>query len=315
MKKWGMALVVLFFAAGLCWAEEPAAKTEKGPSSEATVSQPAAAAEKAPEQKGAEQKGEGAAAADQKTAEQKAPEAPAKADMDKVSYSLGLIIGKDMKNQGVELKPEQFAKGFSDAMSGAKPALTDEEMRQVMTLYTAEIAMKKEEQTRKVLAENKTKEEAFLAENQKKEGVQTLPSGLQYKVLKEGSGRKPTTDDTVTVNYRGTLIDGKEFDSSYKRNQPATFPVNGVIPGFTEALQCMQPGAKWLIYVPSKLGYQETGIGEVIPPNSTLIFDVELISVQKGAAKKAIEKANAKTKAKGAKTAKKSAGKTKKSAE
>jgi FKBP-type peptidyl-prolyl cis-trans isomerase FklB len=312
MKKWGMMLVILFFAAGLCWAEEPTAKKEAQPAP-AMEKATGAASQPAAEQKGTEQKAAEPAATEQKASEQKATEAPAKADMDKVSYAVGLIVGKDMKNQGVELKSEQFSKGFNDAMSGAKPAMTDEEMRKEMTLYTAEMAMKKEEQIKKTLAENKAREDAFLAENMKKEGVQTRPSGLQYKVLKEGKGKKPTGNDTVTVNYRGTLIDGKEFDSSYKRNEPATFPVKGVIPGWTEALELMQPGAKWIIYVPSKLAYQETGIGEIIPPNSTLVFEVELVSIKAGGAKKAAsDTTKAKTKTK---TAKKSTEKPAKAAE
>ena len=132
--------------------------------------------------------------------------------------------------------------------------------------------------------ENKKQEEAFLSENKKKEGVHTLESGLQYKVIKEGSGNKPTLYDKVTVNYRGTLIDGTEFDSSYKRNQPATFAVNGVIPGWSEALPLMKTGSKWQLFIPSKLAYGEAGAGGVIPPNAMLIFEVELLSIGEPAA-------------------------------
>lgn len=328
MKKWGLSLLILLFATGLCWAQEPAVKAEKAQDSQG-------ATEKAVEQKAPEQGPQGAKAAEQgvleqkapeqgapeqaveqkapeqgpdgaKAAEQTAPEAPAKADMDKVSYVIGLMIGRDLKGQGIEdLKSEPFMKGFNDSTSGATPAMTDEEIQKVMTLFSAEMTLKKEEQTKKILDENKAKEEAFLDDNKKKEGVQTLPSGLQYKVLKGGSGKKPGADDTVTVNYRGTLIDGKEFDSSYKRNQPATFAVSGVIPGWTEALELMQPGAKWMIYIPSKLAYQEMGVGEVIPPNSTLVFEVELVSV-KAAVKKAAAKTGTQTKAKAKAAAKSS---------
>jgi FKBP-type peptidyl-prolyl cis-trans isomerase FklB len=129
-------------------------------------------------------------------------------------------------------------------------------------------------------AENKTKGEAFLAENKKKEGVVTLPSGLQYKILKAGEGPKPTAEDSVKCNYRGTLIDGKEFDSSYKRNEPATFPVKGVIKGWTEALQLMPVGSKWQLFIPPDLAYGERGAGELIQPEATLIFEVELLSIE-----------------------------------
>jgi len=139
---------------------------------------------------------------------------------------------------------------------------------------------KQEEETKKLGEKNRKEGEAFLAANKKKEGVKTLASGLQYKVIKPGTGKKPKSTDTVTTHYRGTLIDGTEFDSSYNRGQPATFPVHGVIPGWTEALQLMEEGAKWQLFIPSKLGYGERGAGQAIGPNATLIFEVELVSVQ-----------------------------------
>ena len=290
MRKWGMALGILLLTAGLCAAQEPAAKSDE-PSEPGTVS------EKAPEQKAPEQapQAQEQKAPDQKAAEQPAP-APAQVDMDKASYSLGVLFGKDMKSQGVELKIEPFTKGFNDGMSGAKPAMSDEEMQQVMTALSTEVALKKEAQIKKAMEENKAKEDAFLSENETKEGVHVTASGLQYKVLKDGSGKKPTVDDSVTVNYRGTFLDGKEFDSSYKRNEPDTLPVGGVIPGWTEALQLMKTGSKWEIYIPSKLAYGERGVGEVIPPNSTLIFEVELLSVKPADAKKAAAKPAAQAK-------------------
>jgi FKBP-type peptidyl-prolyl cis-trans isomerase FklB len=145
-----------------------------------------------------------------------------------------------------------------------------------MMAFQKEVMAKQAEVAKK----NKAEGEAFLAENKKKEGVKTTPSGLQYKVIKPGKGKKPKSSDTVTVNYRGTLIDGTEFDSSYKRGQPATFQVSGVIPGWTEALQLMEEGAKWQLFIPSNLAYGERGAGGVIGPNATLIFEVELISIQ-----------------------------------
>ncbi len=313
MKKWGMALGILLLAASLCGAEEPAASTDKAPEA-GTVAEKAPVAA-APEQKAPEaaapvaaapkQDVSGTAAPEAAAPEQKASEAAVKADMDKVSYIIGLWFGKDMKNQEINLNTDAFLKGYKDTMSDAKPALSEEEIQQIMTVFRGELDAKKEAQVKKLFEESKAKEAAFLAENQKKEGVQVLPSGLQYKVVKDGNGKKPTSNDQVTVNYRGSLIDGKEFDSSYKRNEPATFPVGGVIPGWTQALQLMKTGSKWEIYIPSKLAYGEAGVGEVIPPNSTLVFEVELLSIKPGEVKKTAAKA--KTKAKVVKPAAKAA--------
>ena len=162
-----------------------------------------------------------------------AAEEPAlKTQKDKVSYIIGTIVAKDMQSQGIDLNADLFVKGFRDVLSGAKPAISDKDAQETMNAFKKEMTAKKQAATKKVAEENKKQEEAFLSENKKKEGVHTLESGLQYKVMKEGSGNKPTLYDKVTVNYRGTLIDGTEFDSSYKRNQPATFAVNGVIPGW-----------------------------------------------------------------------------------
>ena len=196
---------------------------------------------------------------------------------DKVSYIVGLDIGNNLKKQSVSVNPKMVAKGIEDGLAGAKPLLTEQEIQETMMAFQKEMMAKQAEVAKK----NKTEGEAFLAENKKKEGVKTLPSGLQYKVMKAGTGKKPKSNDTVTVNYRGTLIDGTEFDSSYKRGQPATFQVSGVIPGWTEALQLMEEGAKWQLFVPSNLAYGERGAaGGMIGPNATLIFEVELISIQ-----------------------------------
>jgi len=195
---------------------------------------------------------------------------------DKISYIVGMDIGNNLKKQSIGVNTKVLAKGIEDALAGAKPLLTEQEIQETMMAFQKEMLAKQAEVAKK----NKTEGEAFLAENKKKEGVKTLPSGLQYKVIKAGTGKKPKSSDTVTVNYRGTLIDGTEFDSSYKRGQPATFQVTGVIPGWTEALQLMQEGAKWQLFVPSNLAYGERGAGGVIGPNATLLFEIELISVQ-----------------------------------
>ncbi len=195
---------------------------------------------------------------------------------DKISYIIGMDIGNNLKKQSMSVNPKILAKGIEDALAGAKPLLTEQEIQETMMAFQKEMMAKQAEVAKK----NKTEGEAFLAENKKKEGVKTLPSGLQYKVIKAGTGKKPKANDTVTVNYRGTLINGTEFDSSYKRGQPATFQVSGVIPGWTEALQLMEQGAKWQLFVPSNLAYGERGAGAQIGPNATLIFEVELISIQ-----------------------------------
>ncbi len=208
-----------------------------------------------------------------------ADETSLKTKKDKVSYVIGVNVGKGMQQQSIDIDPDIFAKGLKDAMTGAKTAMTDEEMRQVLTAFQKEMAEKQAEKMKVVAEKNKKEGEAFLAANKKKKGVKTLPSGLQYKVIKEGTGEMPKLTDTVTTNYRGTLIDGTEFDSSYKRGQPAKFPVKGVIAGWTEALQLMKVGSTWQLFIPSSLAYGERGAGNIIGPNATLIFDIELISI------------------------------------
>jgi len=203
-----------------------------------------------------------------------------KTQRDKVSYSMGLDIGRMLKMQGVDVELELVTRGLKDAYTGNQPLLTDEEMQEVLTNFKKEFIAKQQELAKQQGEKNKKEGEIFLETNKKKEEVQTLPSGLQYKVLKAGAGKKPTATDTVTVHYRGTLIDGKEFDSSYRRGKPATFPVNGVIPGWTEALQLMEEGAKWELFIPSNLAYGERSAGGDIGPNATLIFEVELISIE-----------------------------------
>src|SRR3989338_6983433 len=201
-----------------------------------------------------------------------------KNEKDKVSYSIGLNIGGNFKSQSVDINTDVLLKGIKDALSGSKPLMTEKEIQETMTAFQKEMTAKHGEQT-KVLAETNKKEgEAFLAANKGKEGVKTTSSGLQYKIIKDGNGQTPKATDTVTVNYSGTLIDGTEFDSSYKRGEPASFPLNGVIPGWTEALQMMKVGSKWQLFLPPALAYGERGAGRK-GPNATLIFEVELIYI------------------------------------
>jgi FKBP-type peptidyl-prolyl cis-trans isomerase FklB len=201
-------------------------------------------------------------------------------DKEKLSYSIGMDIGGNLKEGSIDVDPDVLAKGLKDSYGGGKTALTEEEARRTIQDFQQRIAAKRAETMRKAGERNKADGEKFLAENAGKAGVKTLPSGLQYKELEAGTGKTPKATDTVTVHYRGTLIDGKEFDSSYKRGAPATFPVSGVIAGWTEALQLMKEGSKWQLFIPSNLAYGERGAGRDIGPNAALIFEVELISVK-----------------------------------
>ncbi len=194
--------------------------------------------------------------------------------------NIGNGLGANLKKQSVEVDPSLVAEGLKDAMGDGKTRLTEEEAKTVLTEVQNEVREQQQEKIKEAAGKNKTEGEKFLAENKSKEGVVTLPSGLQYKILKEGTGPKPTAADTVVCNYKGTLLDGTEFDSSYKRGQPATFPVSGVIKGWTEALQLMPVGSKWQLFIPSDLAYGPRGAGAEIGPDATLIFEVELISIQ-----------------------------------
>lgn len=203
----------------------------------------------------------------------------------KFSYALGMDIGSkvgpSLKKQSVEVDPALVSQGLKDAMSGAKTRLTEQEAQAVLTEMQADLSKKRQEQMQQAAASNKAEGDAFLAANKAKEGVVTLPSGLQYKVLKEGTGPKPAANDTVSSNYRGTLINGTEFDSSEKHGGPAKFGVGQVIKGWSEALQLMPVGSKWQLFVPANLAYGERGAGGDIGPNATLIFEVELLSIEK----------------------------------
>jgi len=202
-----------------------------------------------------------------------------KSENDRVSYSVGYQIGGDFKRQGVELNTESLVKGVQDARSGAEPLMTRQEMHQTLVDLKKKI-MADERKRKKEEAEKVRKEgEAFLAANRKKKGVVTLSSSLQYKVIKEGTGKSPKATNEVTVHYRGTFIDGTEFDSSYQRGTPATFQADSVIAGWKEAIPMMKEGAKWQLFVPADLAYGDRGALPNIPPNAALIFEVELIRV------------------------------------
>jgi len=203
------------------------------------------------------------------------PAAPA----DKLSYAIGLNVGMSLKAQDFEVDADVIAQGLRDALAG-KPALTEEEARTAIMPYQQELRAKQQEKAQAASKANREAGAAFLEENAKKDGVKTTASGLQYKVLTEGKGETPKENHQVTVNYRGTLIDGTEFDSSYKRNQPATFGVTGVIKGWTEALLMMPVGSKWQLFVPADLAYGDQQRGQHIQPGATLIFEIELLSTK-----------------------------------
>jgi FKBP-type peptidyl-prolyl cis-trans isomerase FklB len=204
-----------------------------------------------------------------------------KTQKEKASYAIGMNIGKNLKRDAVEIDPAVLSRGLRDALAGNKLLLTDDEAKAALTALQAEVRATEEAKLKAVALENKRAGDAFLAANKTKEGVVTLPSGLEYKIIKEGTGPKPTADDTVLCHYRGTLVDNTEFDSSYKRNEPLKIPVGGVIKGWTEAIQLMPVGSKWQLFIPSDLAYGERGApGSPIGPNSTLIFEVELISIE-----------------------------------
>jgi FKBP-type peptidyl-prolyl cis-trans isomerase FklB len=200
-----------------------------------------------------------------------------KTQKDKFSYALGMKMGENLHKQSVPVDPAILARGLRDALAGGKTQLTDEQAQAALGAVQNDIRKKQQEKTEAAAAVNKKQGDTFLAENKSKEGVVTLPSGMEYKILTAGTGPKP---DSVVCNYRGTLIDGKEFDSSYKRGEPVTFAVNGVIKGWTEALQLMPVGSKWQLVIPPDLAYGDRGAGADIGPGSTLIFEVELLSIQ-----------------------------------
>jgi FKBP-type peptidyl-prolyl cis-trans isomerase FklB len=217
------------------------------------------------------------------SAAKSAEPAPLKTKKEKFSYALGMNIGSGLgahlEKQSVEVDSNLVAQGLKDSMAGGKTRLTEEEEKAVLTEVQNDVRKEQQEKAEQAGAKNKAEGDAFLAGNKDKEGVVALPDGMQYKVLTAGTGPKPVATDSVVCNYRGTLINGTEFDSSYKRGQPATFGVGQVIKGWTEALQLMPVGSKWQLFIPANLAYAEKGAGGEIGPNSTLIFEVELISI------------------------------------
>jgi len=197
----------------------------------------------------------------------------------RVSYAIGMMLGHNWQQQGLEVDPEIAARAIKDVQSGGATLLTQAEMQDTLTAFQKEFKVKQQKMQAELAVTNKAAGAAFLATNKNNLGVNALPDGLQYIVITNGTGAMPAASDVVTVNYRGTLIDGTEFDSSYKRGQPAQFPVGGVIHGWTEALQKMNVGSKWKLFIPSELAYGENG-QRGIPPNSVLIFEVELLAAQ-----------------------------------
>jgi len=210
-----------------------------------------------------------------------AQEAPAlKTEKEKLSYAMGMDLGSQLKTRSVEIDPAIFGRGLADALAGSKTLLTAEEAKAIITELQKAMMAKQAEAAKVAGEKNKAEGDAFLAANKAKEGVVALTSGVQYKVLTAGTGKMPTIDDTVVCQYRGTLIDGKEFDSSYTRGQPITFAVKGVIKGWTEVLQLMPVGSKWQVFIPPNLAYAERGSGAMIGPNATLIFEIELVAIK-----------------------------------
>ena len=249
-------------------AQTPTPNTQQSPALN-TQQPPAAKTQKAPAKK---------------TGAAPASKAPAvlvlNTQKDKTSYAIGMNVGKGLHRDSVDIDPAILLRGLKDALAGGKTLLTDQEAQATLTALQNDLRKKQQEMRQQATETNKKEGEVFLAANKTKDGVVALPSGLQYKILQEGTGPKPAATDSVVCNYRGTLLDGKEFDSSYKRGQPATFPVNCVIKGWTEALQLMTVGSKWQLFVPSELAYGDRGAGADIKPGATLIFEVELLSIQ-----------------------------------
>jgi FKBP-type peptidyl-prolyl cis-trans isomerase FklB len=271
-KQWIFVLTVLATGAiflPLAHAQQTATPAAQNPSAKAAPQAPAATAKKP-----------GTAKSAQASASKTAAPPALKTDKDKISYAIGINMGKAMKRDGVDVDPAILLRAIKDVLSDGKLLMTDQEVQSTLTTLQTELRKKQELQQQQLAETNKKEGEGFLAANKAKEGVVTLASGLQYKILQEGTGPKPTAADTVTVNYRGTLLNGTEFDSSYKHGQPASFPVSGIIKGWTEALQLMPVGSKWQLFIPAELAYGPRQAGPTIGPNSTLVFEVELISIQ-----------------------------------
>jgi FKBP-type peptidyl-prolyl cis-trans isomerase len=202
-----------------------------------------------------------------------------KTEKEQMSYSLGADTGRNLKRNGIEVDVDLMIKGLKDGLSSEKLLIPERDIRQVIQMFQSELRRKRVEAMKTAAEDNKKEGDAFLAKNKKSEGVVSLPSGLQYKILKAGDGNKPAAADTVEVTYRGTLLDGTEFDSTYENKKPALLRVNGVIRGWSEALQLMPVGSKWQLFIPPQLGYAARGSG-LIGPNATIIFEVELLAIK-----------------------------------
>jgi len=275
-------IAVIFCAAAILTVGSARAQQAAAPASNPTKT-PAASTQQTP----AAKTGTTPAAKSGQAAAKKPDTFELKTDKDKASYAIGMNIAQTLKKQGDMFDASIVERGLKDALAGDKTLITEDEAKAVLT--SLQVAMrqkmeeehkKQQEQMQQMAETNKKDGDAFLAENKAKAGVVTQPSGLQYKILSEGAGPKPTAADSVVCNYKGTLLDGTEFDSSAKHGGPATFPVSGVIKGWTEALQLMPVGSKWQLFVPSDLAYGQRGAGGGIAPNSTLIFEVELVSIK-----------------------------------
>jgi FKBP-type peptidyl-prolyl cis-trans isomerase FklB len=250
----------------------PAASSQAAPAAPAPAATPAA------------KPSQGTTAKPRTSATTKGPATPLtlKTQKDKTSYAIGLNIGQSLHRDSVDVDTAILLRGLKDALAGGKTLLTPDETKTVLSALQMDLRNKQQQKMLALAEGNKKEGDAFLAANKTQDGVVTLPSGLQYKVLTEGTGPKPAASDAVVCNYRGTLLDHTEFDSSYKRGQPATFQVNQVIKGWTEALQLMPVGSKWQLFIPSDLAYGQRGAGpgSGIGPDATLIFEVELLSIQ-----------------------------------
>jgi FKBP-type peptidyl-prolyl cis-trans isomerase FklB len=283
MQKRGIktATLALFAAGTMLLAEAGAQQTAPSTSSQSQPQSQSQSQTQTPAAKSPAAKSPATSATKPKpaTTTSKAP-LTLKTDKDKASYAIGMNIGKSLHRDSVDVDPNIIARGLKDALAGGKTLLTDDEAKAAMIAMQTELRKQQQAKMEATSESNKKEGEAFLASNKTQEGVVTLPDGLQYKVLKEGTGPKPQTNDSVVCNYRGTLLDKTEFDSSYKRGQPATFRVGQVIKGWNEALQLMPVGSKWQLFIPSDLAYGPRGAGGVIGPNATLVFEVELLSIQ-----------------------------------
>ena len=273
MQKLSIFILSIVASGALFWfsaqAQQAPAPGAQNPPAKASSQAPAVPA-----------KGPGTAKSGQASSRQTPAALTLNTPKDKLSYSIGMNIGKSLKRDDVDVDTAVLLRAIQDVLGGGNLLMTDQEAQSLLTNLQADLRKKQEQEMQQAAETNKKEGDAFLAANKSKDGIVALPSGLQYKILQEGAGAKPTAADTVTVNYRGTLINGTEFDSSYKRGQPSSFPVGGIIKGWTEALLLMPVGSKWQLFIPPDLAYGPRQASPAIGPNSTLLFEVELLSIQ-----------------------------------